>query len=153
MIDPTQKKILEESTNELLSLDIEVLEKSFTLLSPNFKSIVTHFYAELLTHYPDMRPLFSHLDMVQQEAKMIHTIEVVIMSLRKPDQLLEVIKELGFRHQGYGAKPEDFEHVNKTLLHVMSEFAAKAWTAEVENAWEIALQTISKIMIAAYRKK
>lgn len=151
MIDAASHEPIDNVKNQLLDLNSSVLEQSYKHLSPNFKRIFSHFYAELFTRHPEYKTLFSNVDIAKQETKMIHTIEVVIMSLRKPDQLLEVIKALGERHQGYGVKPEYYNSLTTTLLHVMKTFAANSWTAEVEDAWTATFQAINSIMISAYR--
>lgn len=50
-----------------MSLNIEVLEQSFERVKPNATQFASSFYENLLTDYPQIRPLFANTTMEDQE--------------------------------------------------------------------------------------
>ncbi len=128
---------------------IALLENSFALLAGNAEALVARFYEELFKRYPAVKPLFDGSNMADQQKKLLAALKLVVNSLRKPEALGNVLTELGKKHIGYGAQPEHYGAVAGTLLDVMAEFAGKAWTDEVREAWTEALNRVAGIMIEA----
>jgi methyl-accepting chemotaxis protein len=133
-----------------LGLDVEVLEDSFELLAPRAEELVARFYEELFERYPSVKPLFKNTTTKQQQKKLVAALQLVIENLRNPDALAAVLKEMGARHQGYGAEVPHYGAVASTLLDVMEEFAGKAWTKQVNAAWSNALNVIADAMLSGY---
>ncbi|MEO0646769.1 MAG: globin domain-containing protein, partial [Cyanobacteria bacterium J06650_10] len=48
-------------------LQVELLEQSFELVKPQADEFVASFYNNLLTDYPDAKPLFAHTSMPKQQ--------------------------------------------------------------------------------------
>ena len=59
------------------------------------------FYDELFKRYPTVQPLFKGVKIPQQKKKLASSLRLVMASLEKPDELVNALKELGQRHQGY----------------------------------------------------
>ncbi|MDP2142448.1 MAG: methyl-accepting chemotaxis protein [Gammaproteobacteria bacterium] len=130
--------------------DIELLEKSFNLLAPRAEELVARFYDRLFFRFPAVRPLFANTEPASQQKKLLASLKLVVNNLRKPEVLSKTLKELGARHEVYGALEAHYEPVASTLLEVMAEMAGAHWNAEMENAWRIALTTVGNIMLSAY---
>ena len=130
-----------------MSLNIELLEKSFQLVAPKGEVLVTRFYERLFQKYPAVRPLFQHADMTKQKKKLLGSLVLVIQNLRKPEALRLALMEMGRRHVEYGVQPEHYPAVAENLLAVLAEFAGTAWTPPVKQAWKEALGTINTIML------
>jgi len=133
-----------------LGLNVEVLEETFQALSPHAAALVSRFYDQLFEQCPDIVPLFANAPRKEQERKLLSALKLVINNLRSPDTLLEVLSNLGKRHQQYGALPIHYTKVARVLLQVMKEFAGDLWTRKAQQAWSKALSTVSSIMISAY---
>ncbi|MCK4743225.1 MAG: PAS domain-containing protein [Sulfuriflexus sp.] len=133
-----------------LGLDVELLESSFDALAPNANKLAKRFYEELFARYPAVKPMFANTTPAKQQKKLVAALVLVVKSLRKPDALVEVLKNLGGTHQGYGAEPAHYEAVASTMLDVMEEFAGDLWTDEVHAAWQKALETIATTMLTGY---
>ena len=141
-----------QNTQHPLGLNVPALEQSFNLLAPNINELVDRFYEELFENYPQVVPLFKNTDKKKQSQKLIGALKLVVNNLNNVDVLAKTLTELGKRHQGYGALEAHYAAVAATLLNVMKEFAGKAWTQEIENAWSHALMTIAEVMLKAYGK-
>jgi methyl-accepting chemotaxis protein len=134
-------------------LAFDVLETSFQLLEPQAEELVKQFYDALFERYPQVEPLFAGVSRSEQEKKLLAALKLVINSLRKPRVLGKTLRELGSRHQAYGALPEHYDAVGAVLLDVMAELAGENWTTEVATAWADALKHISDVMLKAYTEQ
>ena len=131
------------------TLDIALLENTFSALAPQGEHLAQSFYQELFSRYPKVKPLFAHLDMKEQEAKLLAALKLVIGNLRNPEALQETLSNLGKRHQNYGADAGMYKAVSSTLIDVMKDTAGTAWTEEVNQAWTSALHHIAQTMMSA----
>ena len=134
-------------------LDVETLEASFAAIAPRADELVARFYSELFCRHPAVEPLFADTDMRTQQGKLLAALKLVVENVRHPDKLLPVLREMGRRHQEYGAVQEHYGAVAETLLDVMGEVAGPAWTGRVEDAWCNALNLIAEVMLGEYRNQ
>lgn len=128
--------------------NVEAIEKSFAILAPRADELVARFYEELFRRYPEMQPLFKDANPTKQRAKLLSALRLVVQNLRKPAALQKPLRELGARHEKYGAKAAHYAAVASTLIDVMKAMADRHWTNEIEAAWQEALQTIANVMTA-----
>jgi len=129
--------------------NIELIEDSFSAVASQGEKLVSRFYEELFTRYPDVKPLFAHLDMKKQQSKLLSALKLVVSNLKNPPFLKETLINLGKRHKNYGADAGLYTAVRNTLLDVLKETAGIHWTQEINTAWENALDDIAKIMQSA----
>lgn len=73
-----------------MSLNIELLEKSFERIKLQATQFASSFYYHLLTDYPQLQPLFSKTDMEAQEQKIVMFLVLVSENLRSPDYLFGI---------------------------------------------------------------
>lgn len=128
-------------------LNVELLEQSFALVAPQADDLVSTFYDNLFTDYPDARPLFEHTDMTKQKQMLKGGLVMVVENLRKPDILSKALKGLGARHVKYGALPAHYPLVGNSLLKTLEQYAGSAWTTEVKEAWVGAYGAITELML------
>ncbi len=133
--------------------DIALIEETFQMLAPRAEELARRFYAELFQRYPEVEPLFANTDMDQQRRKLVAALATVVNSLRRPRELRKVLRELGARHEQYGAEPGHYGAVAETLLDVMKELAGPAWTQEVHDNWSAALNMVAETMVNGYKRK
>jgi len=135
-----------------MELDISLIETSFEKLAPNANEIAKLFYKELFEKFPSVKPLFKNTRIKQQEKKLVSALSTVVSSLRKPDELEEILVGLGNKHIKYGAEPEHYEAVIETLLEVMAKIGGHEWSEEIDNTWRQALNSVASTMIGNNRK-
>ena len=136
-----------------LGLDVQTLEASFKLLAPRAEELVERFYKELFKQHPAVIPMFKNTSVEEQQKKLLAAIKLVIENVRKPEVLGSALSGLGSKHQAFGAAPEHYQAVANTLIGVMKEMAGDAWTAQIQTAWEHALNTIAEVMLTGYVEK
>ncbi|MBE9059920.1 globin family protein [cf. Phormidesmis sp. LEGE 11477] len=128
-------------------LKVGILEQSFELVKPRADEFTASFYENLLTDYPEAKPLFEHTSMPKQQQMLKGALVMVVDNLRKPEVLTEALRGLGARHVKYGALPEHYPLVGGSLLKTLEQYTGSAWTPEVEAAWVGAYGAITKIML------
>ena len=130
-----------------LPLDIELLESSFERIRPRLSEFSLTFYANLFIIYPETKPLFANTDMEAQSQKLVESLILVVLNLRKPDILTQTLRNLGTRHIEYGALPEYYPLVGNALLTTFEQYLRSDWTPQVKQAWVDAYNLISQIML------
>ena len=149
---PVVKKTTVKSNKNVIGLEAEILRSSFDLIAPQAEEVMSRFYDELFSRYPAVVPMFKNTTKAKQMKMLLASLKLVIANLDNPDKLVPALQEMGKRHKGYGAVPEHFTAVAETLLDVMKEFAGKAWTKQVHNAWSDALNLVAETMLGGYDK-
>ena len=139
-----------KSTKNVLGLEADLLRDTFELLAPQADELALRFYDELFERFPAVVPMFSKTTKKKQSLMLVAALKLVIANLDDPDKLVPVLKGMGGKHKGYGAVPEHYGAVAETLLDVMKEFAGKAWTKKVHNAWSEALNLVAETMLGGY---
>ena len=130
-----------------MSLQVEVLEKSFDEIKPQADEFVASFYDNLFTAHPEAKPLFDTTDMEAQKKKLLNSLVLVVENLRNPDALNGALRGLGARHVKYGALPAHYPLVGGALLTTFEQYLQDKWTPQVKQAWVDAYGAISEIML------
>ena len=135
-----------------LGLNVPALEKSFNLIAPQAEEVVARFYELLFERYPDVEPMFANTTPEKQQKMLLASLKLVMSNLNNVDKLAKALTTLGEKHEKYGAIEAHYGAVASTLIDTMKEFAGRAWTKEVNQAWSHALETIANVMLGAYGK-
>ena len=143
-------KLLDEAEAEQEINMKQILLDTLALLEPQQEALTETFYQRLFAQYPQVKPLFAKTDFSKQGKMLMAAIKLVANNVDNPQALDRALENMGKKHQGYGALPEHYPAVAQTLLGVMAEFAADAWTDEMEKTWMDALHIVAEKMLAAY---
>ena len=130
-----------------MSLNVELLEQSFDKVKPRANEFAASFYENLFKAHPEVKPLFAHTDMGNQEKKLLNSLVLVVENLRNPEALGPVLNALGGRHVGYGAIPKYYGPVGEALLLTFEQYLLEDWTPEVKKAWLDAYKAITSLML------
>lgn len=149
-ITSTTSEILQtenEAKSASSELSIEILEQSFNKIKPNAQEFVVSFYENLFLAYPEVKPLFAHVEMNVQYKKLLNSLILVVENLRNSEALGPVLEALGARHVGYGTLPKYYRPVVETLLKTFEQYLGQDWTPEIEQAWVTAFRKITTLML------
>ena len=130
-----------------MSVDVELLEKSFDLIAPRGQELVDRFYQRLFETAPGTRPLFDRVDMDTQKSSLLAILITLRESLRDLSVIAPDLEELGARHVDYGARPEHNPVVGSVLLETMAEMGGSAWKPEYSAAWAEAYKVVQDVML------
>lgn len=130
-------------------LRVDLLESSFRQILGQKEAFAETFYQRLFMLYPQTRQLFAHTNMRQQQNVLMAALATVISSLKRAEQekLASILKELGWRHVGYGVRPEHYQMVATALLETFAIYLGRAWTRELNDAWTEAYGAIVALMV------
>ena len=127
---------------------IALVRESFAKVVPIKEQAAALFYERLFAIDPSTRPLFRG-DMKSQGAKLMAAIAAVVKSLDRIDTMLDDLRTLARRHDGYGVRPEHYASVGAALLWTLEQGLGFGFTPEVRDAWAAAYGLLSSAMIAA----
>ena len=144
------KNAAKSSTKNAIGLEADILRSSFDLIAPQAEEVMSRFYDELFKRFPAVVPMFANTTKAKQMKMLLASLKLVIANLDNPDKLVPALQDMGKRHKGYGALPEHYGAVAETLMDVMKEFAGKAWTKQVHQAWSDALNLVAETMLGGY---
>lgn len=140
-----------DPTDDSVSVDaqaIERLESSLATLSAKGPAIARRFYAALFSKAPSVRGMFP-ADIASQEKKLLDSLVSVVTLLKEPAKTVPMLRELGRKHETYGARPEHYPIVCSFLLEAMRAEFGTEWTPQLALEWAQALELVSHHMIAS----
>ncbi len=146
-------EVEETPTLALSDLPVELLQVSFEKIKPQAEEFTASFYEHLFESHPEVKPMFAHVDMVQQEKKLLSALVLVVESLRNPSALESVLSALGARHVGYGSLPQQYPAVGQALLLTFEQYLQDDWTPELKQAWKDAYGAITSQMLRGAAKQ
>lgn len=127
---------------------IQLVQQSWSKVLPMARQAGLLFYSKLFEAAPGVRHLFKP-DISEQANKLVTILGYVVSKLNRMDELLPEVKKLGVRHNSYGTEPAHYEIVGQCLIGTLKEGLGPAWTAEVQDAWITAYNTLKNVMIVA----
>jgi hemoglobin-like flavoprotein len=131
-----------------MSLNVDLLERSFALVKGNGVEFSSQFYATLFLDHPAVQPLFANTHLQSQGEKLFASLVLVVNNLRNPEALENALKGLGTRHVKYGVLPQHYPLVGASLLKTFAmSLAPTDWTPEVQQAWADAYGAVTKLML------
>lgn len=133
------------------SIDANALFKSYGLIQDSLSEIVTEFYEELFSQCPDVVPLFNNTDEAGQASKLTAALILLFNNINDDDALINMLSDLGNRHQTYGAEAEYYGVVAGILIDTCHKHVGRSWTKKMTVAWESLLMGVAETMLAAYQ--
>jgi hemoglobin-like flavoprotein/uncharacterized protein YjbI with pentapeptide repeats len=137
----------------LSELPVELLERSFETIKLRAEEFATSFYDNLFQAHPEIKPLFAHVEMAQQQQKLLNALVLVVESLRNPSALSALLNSLGSRHVGYGTLPQQYPAIGKALLLTLEQYLQDEWTPDLKKAWTDAYGAITAQMLQGTTKQ
>ncbi|MCW5962592.1 MAG: hypothetical protein KIT83_01030 [Bryobacterales bacterium] len=125
-----------------------LIRKTFAKVLPFSAEAAALFYQRLFELNPGLRSLFP-ADTEHQGRMFIQTLAVIVKSVDRLDQIRPELENLGRRHAGYGARPQDYQTVRAALLWTIGQMAAEIFTSAASEAWTEMFDDVAGIMRAA----
>jgi eukaryotic-like serine/threonine-protein kinase len=129
--------------------DADVVMASWSRVAGTSDALARRAYAILFEGHPELRHLFP-ADLTAQREKLVHALELAIQSLRAPERVAPMLRELGRRHVAYGVQPSMLHAFGRALREALRESDPR-WSDEVDTAWEHAYGFIAASMRAGMR--
>jgi NAD(P)H-flavin reductase/hemoglobin-like flavoprotein len=109
---------------------------------------MAYFFATLFLRNPELRPLFP-LAMDGPRQRVFGALTRYAWGCDQPESLTRWLRKLAHDHRKYGVTEDHYRPFCAALLAALRTVSGRAWTPDVEAAWEGALSHISTIMTDA----
>ena len=130
--------------------EVNLVKLTWSRVVPIKDTAAGLFYTRLFELDPSVKPLFKG-DISEQGSKLMATLNTVVGSLDKLDDVVPVAQKLAVRHVRYGVKPEHYDTVGAALLWTLERGLGAGFTSDVKQAWTSAYATLAGAMkTAAY---
>jgi nitric oxide dioxygenase len=129
--------------------EIALVQSSFRQVVPIKEQAASIFYGRLFEIDPSTEPLFVNADMVEQGAKLMATLGMVVGALNQPEKVIPAAQALALRHVGYGVTQPQYASVGAALLWTLEKGLGPAYTPEIASAWASAYRLLSSVMVDA----
>ena len=134
-----------------MSLDAEILRKSFARVIESTPDLTQRFYRNLFRLHPQTRKMFGpHL--ARQEKMLSDALVAVIDHVDDAPWLSSTLIALGARHAAYGVNDEMYGWVGDALLVTLADALGAEWTRQTERAWAFAFNAIAGLMQEGARR-
>jgi len=85
--------------------------------------------------------------MQAQKQKLFATLASIVENLEAGAELKNKLRELGQRHDGYGAQATHYPIVANAMLAAMADVAGPAWNRDIEADWRTAIERMAALML------
>jgi hemoglobin-like flavoprotein len=124
---------------------IDLVQESFERVQPIAVDAARLFYQRLFETEPSLRPMFRG-NIEEQGRKLMQMIGVAVASLRRLEQILPAVEDLGRRHAGYGVQDSHYGTVAAALLWTLEQGLGASFTPEVRGAWAAMYEVVAAAM-------
>jgi NAD(P)H-flavin reductase/hemoglobin-like flavoprotein len=128
--------------------DAQLIVESWAAVEPRAERVALYFYARIFHDHPDARAMFPVMMDVQRD-RLLGALLRIVTGLADPEQLAPYLAQLGRDHRKFAVEPAHYALVGESLIAAMREYGGSAWTPEVEDAWERALDRVAIVMVDA----
>jgi len=125
---------------------IVLVQASFERLGPDLPAMTSRFYQELFSRDPSIRPLFT-TDPAVQEARFAEKLTEIVRAMPRLGDLLDVTRELGARHVGYGVRVPYYQIVADALLAALAAVLGDAFDEATREAWVVGYNLVAETML------
>ena len=127
---------------------VKIIEETWAT-AKGIDGVTETFYNRMFEMRPDyLTGIFKNSNIKVQAKMLSATLDVAIGLLRKPDELVPVLSDLGLRHCRYGVRPEDYKVGGAALLWTLEYYFKEKFTPEVRDAWAAVWSVIESVMSA-----
>lgn len=122
------------------------VRKTFALVERQSHVAALVFYQRLFELDPSLRPLFK-TDIEVQASKLMEMLGAALSLLERPEELTEVLEELGARHVNYGVKTAHYTTVGQALIDMLASVLGAEFDTNTRIAWTDLYTAISETML------
>jgi len=133
---------------------IALVQVSFERIGPDLPAMTRRFYQELFSRDPSLRPLFT-TDPAVQEVRFAEKLTEIVRTMPRLGDLLDVTRELGARHVGYGVRVPYYQTVADALLAALAAALGDAFDQATREAWVVGYNLVAETMLegAAWERR
>jgi NAD(P)H-flavin reductase/hemoglobin-like flavoprotein len=130
---------------------VDPAQRSFFLLEQDADAAMTHFYGQLFAMDAEIRAMFPPA-MDLQRMRFFRALTRIAAGSGVRDDLARLVpylEQLGRAHRKFGVRDRHYYAFRQALMTTLQRYAAPAWDAGTQDAWESAFDQAARIMIDA----
>ena len=132
----------------------DIVTQTVPVLEAGGEALTRHFYNYMLSHYPEVRPLFNQAN--QASGTQPRALASAILNYAKHINRLEalgpLVGQIVSKHVSLQILPEHYPIVGTCLLQAIRDVLGEAATDDIINAWAEAYQFLADLLIGAEEK-
>ena len=125
---------------------IDALRTSLKTLAPSGERLATGFFARLFKAHPPLRPLFP-TDLARRNQDLLGALGTLVKNAHRLGAMEHLLTEFGARNQLSGILPHHYGMARDAMLDAMHETMGENWTPQHEQAWGMALNAASSMVL------
>jgi hemoglobin-like flavoprotein len=125
---------------------IALVQSSFQRLGPELPDMTARFYRQLFSRDPSLHALFT-TDQALQEARFADKLTEIVRAMPRLGDLLELTRELGARHVGYGVRVSHYAIVGDALFAALGAVLGDHFDAATRDAWSVGYNLVAETML------
>jgi len=125
---------------------IALVQSSFRQLGPQLPAMTKRFYQELFSRDPSLQALFT-AEWTVQEVRFAEKLTEIVRAMPRLDDLLNLTRELGARHVGYGVQVSYYPIVGDSLLAALGAVLGDSFDATTREAWAVGYNLVAETML------
>ncbi len=123
---------------------------SFRQLRPRLPDAVESFYRRFFAARPDTEALFSE-DIELQKNHLVTALSLIVKHISALHMLESTMHQRGTRHKAHGVREEHYPIFKEHLLQTLEQASGAAWTAQLREDWEWAIDRTTATMLRGAR--
>jgi hemoglobin-like flavoprotein len=123
-----------------MSLNTQLVRKSFQSLGVSEDEIVSRFYQLLFETYPEMKRLLPALAAGNLERATARAFRLILEHLDDPDELSRELAPYARSLRQNGVRNVHFAALGETWLRTIAVVRKDLWTGELSREWALAYQ-------------
>ena len=128
---------------------VGLLAESWSAVAGRREEIARTFYQVLFERHPELRALFSRVNMQAQYEKFAGMVDEIVRLRAAPRDFVKSAVLLGQRHAAYGVTRDQYGPAGAVLLEVLASALGPAFTPAVREAWSEGYLLTASIMSRA----
>ena len=130
---------------------VDPAQRSFFLLEQDADAAMTYFYGQLFAMDAEIRAMFPPA-MDLQRMRFFRALTRIAAGRDDLARLLPYLEHLGRAHRKFGVRDRHYDAFRQALLATLDRYAAPAWDARTQDAWESAFDQAARVMIDAAKR-
>lgn len=127
--------------------DARIIKSLIPLIEKADSSIPQRMFEILFSEYPEIKPMFEDVKIVEQHSKLANMIVEYANNIDSPEKLLEPIEKIAQSHVNHAVKREHYSIVGKCLLKAIVEVTGCDPESDIIEAWGRAFMTLAEILM------
>jgi hemoglobin-like flavoprotein len=132
--------------------DLTRLREAFASAGRQDNRLADVCYARLFERYPEVKPLFAHMDLERQKRMLMVALDVVVRTLDRSEVTGRYLQSLGEQHAEHGVKPAHYLALGQCLLDSLEELTGAEWNQDLRSAWLAVYHAMANHMLTGARR-